>query len=74
MQTAMGLLRDGRAVSVVAPACGSRRAEDHALAMAQLQQAGAHIVGVEMVLFGWLQSSDHPRFREVLGIVKAAPG
>jgi len=24
-----------------------------------------------MVLFEWLATSDHPRFREVLGLVKA---
>jgi len=74
MQTALGLLRDGRPVWVVADASGSRRADDHAMAMAHLRQAGARIVGVEMVLFEWLGTCEHPRFKDLLAIVKAAPG
>lgn len=36
LQTALGLLRGGRRVWVAAPACGSRRSADHALAMQRL--------------------------------------
>ena len=71
MQTALGLLRAGRRVWVVANASGSRRPADHAAAMARLAQAGATIVTHEMVLFEWLGSCEHPRFRDVLKIVKA---
>lgn len=71
MQTGLGLLRQGRRVWVVEAACGSRRAEDHQLAMQRLEKAGATIVAPEMVLFEWLGSSDHPKFRAVLAIVKA---
>ncbi|MCZ2290498.1 MAG: isochorismatase family protein [Burkholderiales bacterium] len=70
MQTALGLLRAGRRVWVVANASGSRRAFDHAAAMARLSTAGATIVTHEMVLFEWLHDCRHPRFREVLQIVK----
>lgn len=70
LQTALGLLRAGRRVWVVAPACGSRAATDHALAMQRLQQAGAVIVSTEMVVFEWLHSCRHPRFKPVLGLVK----
>lgn len=71
MQTALGLLRAGWRVWVVANACGSRRASDHATAMARLSQAGATVVSFEMVLFEWLHHCEHPRFREVLSLVKA---
>lgn len=72
MQTALGLLRAGRRVWVVANASGSRRPADHAAAMARLAQAGATIVTHEMVLFEWLGSCEHPHFRDVLKIVKTA--
>ena len=70
MQTALGLLRAGLAVWVVAPACGSRRATDHALGMERLRHAGAGIVSVEMVAFEWLRSCEHEAFRRVLTLLK----
>ena len=70
LQTALGLLRAGLGVWVVGNACGSRRAGDHAAAMARLSQAGATIVTHEMVAFEWLHHCEHPRFREVLGLIK----
>ena len=72
MQTALGLLRAGKRVWVVASACGSRRPGDHAAAMARLSQAGATIVTHEMVLFEWLGDCRHPRFKDMLKIVKEA--
>lgn len=72
MQTALGLLRAGKRVWVVANASGSRRPCDHAAAMARLSQAGATIVTHEMVLFEWLDDCKHPRFRDVLRLIKAA--
>ncbi|MBA3624699.1 MAG: isochorismatase family protein [Methylibium sp.] len=71
MQTALGLRRAGHAVWVVAPACGSRRPEDHALAMQRLAGAGAVIVSSEMVAFEWLHSCRHERFKPVLQRLKA---
>lgn len=73
LQTALGLLRAGLEVHVVDNACGSRRPADHAAAMHRLRQAGAVIVTHEMVLFEWLHDCRHPRFREVLALVKAEP-
>ena len=73
LQTALGLLRAGHRVWVVAPACGSRRAADHALGMQRLQQAGAWLVSREMVAFEWLQHCRHGRFRQVLPLLKAGP-
>jgi nicotinamidase-related amidase len=72
LQTALGLLRAGKQVWVVANASGSRRPADQAAAMARLAQAGATIVTHEMVLFEWLGDCRHPKFRDVLKIVKAA--
>ena len=70
LQTALGLLRAGKRVWVVENASGSRRAEDHAAAMRRLAQAGATVVTHEMALFEWLHDCRHPRFREVLALIK----
>ena len=70
LQTALGLLRAGFKVWVVAQASGSRAAESHALAMQRLRQAGACIVSVEMVAFEWLGSCGHERFKDVLKLLK----
>jgi nicotinamidase-related amidase len=70
MQTALGLLRAGKRVWVVESACGSRKPGDHAAAMRRLARSGATIVTHEMVIFEWLADCRHPRFREVLQLVK----
>jgi nicotinamidase-related amidase len=74
LQTALGLLRAGLRVWVVANACGSRSPGDHALAIDRLRGAGAVIVSDEMVLFEWLSSCEHPRFRGILASIRAKPG
>ena len=72
LQTALGVLRAGHCAFVVAPACGSRRASDHALAMRRLEQAGACVVSPEMAVFEWLRHCRHERFRPVLQLLKDA--
>ena len=73
LQTALGLLRAGKSVWAVADACGARRGGDHAAAMDRLRQAGATVVTTDMVIFEWLETCEHARFREVLAQVKALP-
>jgi nicotinamidase-related amidase len=70
LQTSLGLLGAGMRVWVVAEACGSRLADDHALAMHRLRHAGAGIVSVEMVAFEWLRSCENERFKRVLTLLK----
>jgi nicotinamidase-related amidase len=73
LQTSLGLRRAGLDVFVVPDACASRRAHDKVLAMERLRQAGVVLVSPEMVAFEWLASCTHPRFREVLRLVKTLP-
>ena len=70
LQTALGLLARGLSVRVVADCVGSRAPRDRDLALGRLGAAGAGIVTLEMVAFEWMRRSDHPRFREVLALVK----
>ena len=70
MQTSLGLAAEGLAVFVVPEACGSRRASDKSRALARMQQAGIVLASPEMVAFEWLRTCAHPRFRQVLELVK----
>lgn len=70
LQTVLGLLEQGRRVLVVADAIGSRRAESKEIALRRMERCGAEIVTTEMVLFEWLGSADHPRFREISRLIK----
>jgi nicotinamidase-related amidase len=73
LQTVLGLRRAGRQVAVVAPACGSRSVLDRELALQRLHEAGALLVSTEMVVFEWLHSCRHPRFKDVLALIKTPP-
>jgi nicotinamidase-related amidase len=70
LQTALGLLAAGRRVHVVRDAVGARAPESKAAALERLSREGAVLVTTEMVLFEWLESADHPRFREILALIK----
>ncbi len=70
LQTALGLLGTGRRVVIVRDASGSRTPANHDAAFARLAAAGAELVTTEMVLFEWLGSADHPKFKAVLSLVK----
>lgn len=69
-QTALGLLALGRRVIVVQDAVGSRAPQNKMVALQRLERHGAEIVTTEMVVFEWLRTAEHPRFREVLPLVK----
>jgi nicotinamidase-related amidase len=70
LQTALDLLDEEQDVWVVTDACGSRTERNRDAAFDRLAAAGAELVTTEMVLFEWVRSADHPRFRDVLALVK----
>jgi nicotinamidase-related amidase len=70
LQTALGLLSHGLQVTLAVDAIGSRRTIDRDAAISRLVRAGVDAATVEMVAFEWLRSSRHPRFRDVLRLVK----
>lgn len=70
LQTVLGLIEAGRRVFLVRDAIGSRRTESKETAIRRLERHGAEIVTTEMVVFEWLESSAHPRFREALALVR----
>lgn len=70
LQTVLGLLDAGRKVFVVADAIGSRDPANRQAAIARMERHGAEMVTTEMVLFEWLVSSEHPRFGEVMALIR----
>jgi nicotinamidase-related amidase len=70
LQTVLGLIDLGRRVFVVCDALGSRRAESKATALRRMAGHGAEIVTTEMVVFEWLETAEHPRFREAIALIK----
>lgn len=70
MQTALGLLDEELDVWVVTDACSSRTERNRDAAFDRLAGAGAELVTTEMVAFEWLRHAEHPRFKEVLALVK----
>jgi nicotinamidase-related amidase len=70
MQTALGLLDEELEVWVVTDACSSRSERNRDAAFDRLAGAGAELVTTEMVAFEWLQDAGHPRFKEVLALLK----
>ena len=70
LQTALDLLDEEFDVWVVTDACGSRTERNRDAAFDRLAGAGAELVTTEMVAFEWLRTAEHPRFREVLALIK----
>ena len=70
MQTVVGLIEAGHAVKWVADAVGSRHPHNRLAATERARGAGADIVTTEMVVFEWLGSSEHPKFRRLLQLMR----
>ncbi len=71
-QTANQMMNDDYEVFVVGDAVSARTEGMHKMAIKRLRDAGAAIAHSESIAYEWMQSADHPRFREVLNLVKAA--
>lgn len=70
LQTALELAEQEFDVWVVTDACSSRRERDLDAAFDRLAGNGIELVTTEMVLFEWLRDCRHPRFKEVLELIK----
>ncbi len=70
LQNALMLLEEEFDVWVVTDACSSRTERNRDAAFDRLAGAGAELVTTEMVLFEWIRSCEHPRFKEMLALVK----
>lgn len=69
-QTVLGLLERGRRVFLVSDATGARTADSKQTAIARMARHGAEIVTTEMVIFEWLGTSEHEKFKAAIALVK----
>ena len=69
-QTVLGLLHASRKVVIARDALGSRRVEDKETAIHRMERHGAEIVTTEMVVFEWMQTAEHPQFRQAVALIK----
>lgn len=69
-QTALELMKMGFLVQVPADGVASRAKLDWKFALRRLEQAGAVISTTEAILFEWLESADHPQFKEISSLIK----
>lgn len=69
-QTALGLAALGRRVVVVEDAIGSRVIQSKDAALRRMVHHRIEVVTTEMVLFEWLRSASHPRFREMAKLIR----
>lgn len=70
LQTVVGLIELGYHTVFVTDAAGSRRPADHYAGLRRIRASGATVITAEMALFEWLETCDHPHFRDVLRLVK----
>jgi len=70
LQTVMDLLAEGLRVFVVGEAVAARHGRDHETALQRLRDSGATITTVEAVLFEWLRTAEHPRFKTISSMIK----
>jgi nicotinamidase-related amidase len=69
-QTALDLLRLGFNVGVAADAVASRNRFDCEISLRRLESVGAVVTSTEAVLFEWLTSADHQKFKAISALVK----
>lgn len=69
-QTALDLLRRGRQVAVVEDAVSSCSAADRAIGLREMDKAGVHLPGVQMLMFEILHRAGTPQFKKVAALLK----
>jgi nicotinamidase-related amidase len=69
-QTVYDSLKSGFEVFLAVDACGSIRKKDHETAVETMRSLGAIVLPSISIVYATLGSSEHPKFREVLKLVK----
>jgi len=69
LQTALGLVDQEFDVCLVTDACASIKSHNHDSALDRLAGAGVELVTMEMVVFEWLGSSEHPSYAKVMKLI-----
>ncbi len=71
-QTALVALERGMKVILVADCLTARAPHDHQYALQRMAQAGAVVTTWEALVYEWMGRKEHPRFEQVLALVKGS--
>lgn len=69
-QTVCDLMERCYAVQVVADAVSSRSESNKQSALEQIRSLGVAVTNTEMIICELLKTSDHPKFREIIRLIK----
>lgn len=69
-QTAADLIKAGYDVYVAKDACASRNKYEFKQGIERMQENGAKISCLEIILFEWLKSSKDPAFKDIQALIK----
>jgi nicotinamidase-related amidase len=69
-QTAVDLLRKDYYVEVVADAVSSRKLENKQIGLERMAADRINISGTEMALFELLRTAEHPKFKQIVALIK----
>lgn len=69
-QTAADLLEKDFNVNVIADAVSSRTLDNKQIALSKMQAMGINLSTTEMALFELLKTADHPKFKQIVKLVK----
>ncbi len=69
-QTAADLIAEGFDVYVAKDACASRNKYEFKQGIERMQENGAKISCVEIILFEWLRTAKTPNFKEIQSLIK----
>lgn len=69
-QTAAVLLSQGYQVHAISDAISSRSPENRQVGLSRMREAGAQVSCVEMALFELMGNAAHPKFRDVVKLLK----
>ena len=70
VQTVADLLREEYLVQVVADAVSSRSKDNKEIALERMRNLGATLTSTEMIMCELLKTSEHPKFKDVLNLIK----
>ncbi len=71
-QTGLVALERGLGVVAVADCLTARHEHDHRHALQRLASAGAVVSTWEALVYEWMRGASHPRFKQVLSLVKGS--
>jgi nicotinamidase-related amidase len=72
LQTGHELMQTGNVVYLAADAISARSEAMHTIGIERLRHLGAEVGHSESFVYEWMQSAEHPQFREVLKLVKTS--